>query len=174
MKGSEFVFDCVQLLHYKYNKINPNHSGSYIDSPGWIKSKKTTINPINKCFQYAVTVVLNYEEKKDPQKITKVKPFVNKYNWEGINFPSENDDWKKIVKNKVTITFNVLYAQREKIYLAYVWKYNSNCEKQVIPLMVSNGEKWHYLTIKKLSALLIGTTSKNNDDFYFFELSSFL
>ena len=34
------------------------------------------INPVNtkgsKCFQYAVTVVLNYEEiKKDPQRITK-------------------------------------------------------------------------------------------------------
>ena len=29
-----------------------------------------------KCFQYAVTVALNYEEiKKDPQRITKIKPF---------------------------------------------------------------------------------------------------
>ena len=47
-------------------KINPNFSGSYIDSLDWIKSKKATINPINKkdnkCFQYAVAVALNYEE----------------------------------------------------------------------------------------------------------------
>ena len=33
MKGSEFVFDFVHLLYYKCHKINPNHSGSYIDSP---------------------------------------------------------------------------------------------------------------------------------------------
>ena len=77
MKGSEFVFDYVQLLYYKCHKINPNCSGSYIDSPDWIKSKKATINPINKkdnkCFHYAVTVALNYEEtKKDPQRITKL------------------------------------------------------------------------------------------------------
>ena len=66
---------------------------SYIDIPGWIKNKKATINLINqkdkKYFQYAVTVALNYEEiKKDSQRITKVKSFINKYNWKGINFPS--------------------------------------------------------------------------------------
>ena len=39
-------------------------------------------------FSIAVTVALNHEEiKKDPQRITKIKPFINKYNWEGINFP---------------------------------------------------------------------------------------
>ena len=33
--------------------------------------------------------------------------------------------------------------------------------------MISNEEKpWHYLAEKKLSALLIGITSKNNGDFY--------
>ena len=56
--------------------------------------KKAIINPINKkdnkCFQYAITVALNYEEiKKGPQRITKIKPFINKYNWKGINFPKK-------------------------------------------------------------------------------------
>ena len=82
VKCSEFVFDYVQLLYYKCCKINPNHGRSYIDTPDWIKSKKVTINPIkkkdNNCFQYPVTVALNHEEtKKDPQRITKIKPFIN-------------------------------------------------------------------------------------------------
>ena len=35
----------------------------------------------NKCFQNSVTVALNYEEiKKYPQKLTKIKPFINIYN----------------------------------------------------------------------------------------------
>ena len=77
MRGSEFVFNYVQLLYYKCHRITFNRGGSYIDSPDWIKNKKVTINPINKkdnkCFQYAVTVALNYEEiKKDPQRITKI------------------------------------------------------------------------------------------------------
>ena len=68
--------------------------------------------------------------------MTKIKPFTNKYNWEGINYPSEKGDWKKIEKNNVTIPFNVLYAKKEKIYPAYVLKHNSYCEKQVILLMI--------------------------------------
>ena len=41
----------------------------------------------------------------------------------------------------------------------FVSKHNSNCEKQVILLMIPNGEvrRWHYLAVKKLSALLRGT-----------------
>ena len=97
MKGSGFVFHCVYLLYSKCHKINLNHGGSYIDSPDWIKNKKAAINPINKkdneCFQYPLTVALNHEEiKKDRQRIIKIKPFTNKYNWEGINFPSEEND----------------------------------------------------------------------------------
>ena len=48
MKGSEFAFAYVHLLHYKCHKINPNRGGTYIDSHDWIKNNKATINPINK------------------------------------------------------------------------------------------------------------------------------
>ena len=76
-----------------------------------------------------VTVALKYEEiKKYAERITKTKPF----KWEGINFPSKKDDWKKFEKNNVTVAFNVLYAKERKKYPAYVSKNNSNCEKQVI------------------------------------------
>ena len=96
MKDSEFVFNYVHSLYYKCHKINQYHGGSYIDFPDSITNKKTPINPINKkdnkCFQYAETVRLNHEEiKKDPQKI-KIKPFINRHNWEEIRFPSEKDD----------------------------------------------------------------------------------
>ena len=89
MRSSEFVFDYVQLLYYKCHGINLNRSGSDIDSPDCVKNKKPTINSINKkgnkCFQYAVTVMLNYEEiKSDLQRITKIKLFINKYNWKGM------------------------------------------------------------------------------------------
>ena len=33
MIGREFVFDYVHLLYYKCHETNPNHEGSYIDSP---------------------------------------------------------------------------------------------------------------------------------------------
>ena len=42
-KGTEFAFDYVQLLYYKCHKINPNRSGSYIDSLDRMKNKKAAI-----------------------------------------------------------------------------------------------------------------------------------
>ena len=57
-------------------------------------------------------------------------------------------------------------AKKENIYPAYVSKHNSNCGKQVILIMIPNGKRWDYLAVKKLSALLIGITSKHYGDFY--------
>ena len=59
-----------------------------------------------------------------------------------------------------------MYAKKEKIYPSYNSKYNSDHKKQVIHLMIRNGEKWHYIAIKKLSALLWGITSKNIGNCY--------
>ena len=42
MRGSEFVFDSVQLMYYKY-KVNFRCDGSYTDSPYWMKKKKKQI-----------------------------------------------------------------------------------------------------------------------------------
>ena len=71
VRGSNFIFDSVQLMYYNCNKLNFKRSSLYFDSPDWIKKKKATINPKNKndkCFQYAVTVALNYRELIHVQK----------------------------------------------------------------------------------------------------------
>ena len=101
---------------------------------------------------------------------------MKKYNWEGINVPSEKDDWKKFKKKNRAITVNVLYAKKEKyIYRAYVSKQNSNHEKQVILLMIPHGDGWDYPAVKKLSALLREITSKHHGDFYYLDyLHSFI
>ena len=66
---------------------------------------------------------------KNPKRITKIKLFINKYDWKGIHFLSEKDNWKKFEKNNRTISLNILYAKTEKTYPAYVLKRNSNREK---------------------------------------------
>ena len=37
MRGSEFIFDNVDALHYDLNKIRLSRGGSYINSPEWLK-----------------------------------------------------------------------------------------------------------------------------------------
>ena len=40
--------------------------------------------------------------KVQPETITKIQTFLAKYNWEGINYPSEKDNWRNIEKNYPT------------------------------------------------------------------------
>ena len=153
MRGSEFEFDGVNLLYYDFNKISLNRGGSYIEPAKWIKDKKSTINPKNndyKCFQYTVTVALNpYKVKKDLQRVSKIKPFIDQYNCNDIDFPSTGKDWKKFESNNESIALDILYAPHKtgKIHLTYKSKHNLTREKQVILLMITDGEKWHYTAV---------------------------
>ena len=171
IKGSEFEFDGVNFLCYDFNKISLNRGGSYIDSPKRLNNKKSIINPKHndyKCFQYAVTLALNLDKINiHSERISKIKPFIEQYNWNDVDFPSTSKDWKKIELNN-EIALNILYVlhNTKKIRIAYKSKHNLTPEKQVILLMISNGENWHNLVVKSLLGLLKGITSNHKEDFY--------
>ena len=156
MRGSEFVFDSIDLFLYNLHKISLNRGRSYLDSFIWLKTKKATINPKNnesKCFRFALTAALNYEKiKRYSERIWKIKPFIDQCNWKEINFSSHQKDWKKFELNNKSIPFNVLYVpyNTENIRNAYKSKYNKERENRVILFMITDGEKWHYLAVKKL------------------------
>ena len=172
IKGSDFTFDGINYLYYDLNKVSISKGGSYIDSLKWLKNKKSTINPKNndyKCFQYAITLALNYDKiDRTPQRISKIKPFIENYNWKDIDFPSTRKDWNKFELNNNNIALNILYVpfNTKKIEITYKSKYNLTREEQIILLMKSNGEKWHYLVVKSLSGLFTGVTSNHKEDFY--------
>ena len=135
MKGLDFEFDAVNFLYYDFNKISINRGGSYIDFPKWLKDKKSTINPKNndhKCFQYAVTLALNLDKiNNNPERISKIKPFIEQCNWKEIDFPSTSKDWKKFELNN-EIALNILYVPHntKKIDVAYKSKRNLNRENK--------------------------------------------
>ena len=137
MRESEFVLDSIGLLHYNLHETSWNRDGPNIDSPKWLKSKKPTINPkINddKCFQYAPTAALIYEQiKRDPQRISKNKYFTEQYDWKEIDFPSHKKDWKRFELNNKSIFLNILYVpyNTEKIRYAHKSKYDEKHKNQV-------------------------------------------
>ena len=134
MRGLDFEFDGVNFLYYDFNKISLNKGGSYIESPKWLKNKKSTINPKNndyKCFQYAVTLALNLDNiNNHPERISKIKPFIDQYNWKDIDFPATSKDWRKFELNN-EIALNILYVPHNtrKIQVAYKLKHNLTCDK---------------------------------------------
>ena len=69
---------------------------------------------------------MNYQTiETHPERISKLKPYINKYNWEGINFPAGSKEWQKFEKNN-TIVLNILYVEQftNKISIVYKSKYN--------------------------------------------------
>ena len=171
MRGSDSEFDGINFFYYNFNKTSIYRGGSYTDSPKWLKDKKSTINPENndrKCFQYAATLALNFDSiNNHPEKISKIRPFIDQYNWKDIEFPPTNKDWEKSELNS-KVALNILYIPHntKKIQLAYISKYNLTHNKQIILLMITDGEKWRYLVVNNLSRLLRGITSNHNADFY--------
>ena len=83
---------------------------SQLNSLGWLRGKKETIISGDTDFEDALDDALNYQNiEKDLQRISELKPYINKYNWEGIEFPAGGKDWKKFEQNNKTIALNVLY-----------------------------------------------------------------
>ena len=59
MKGSDFIFESVDLLYHHLHKTSLRRGKSYKKPPEWLRNKGVTINPKNNddnCFQYAITV----------------------------------------------------------------------------------------------------------------------
>ena len=84
-------------------------------SSEWLRSKKESITNEDNCFQNALNDSLDYQRiKKDPQKISKLKPYINQYNWKDIKFPSDKEDWKKFEQNNKEIALNILFVPHNK------------------------------------------------------------
>ena len=60
---------------------------------------------------YCKSRVKSWMNRKNSDRITSIKPFINRYKWKEINFPSEKDDWEKCEKINVAIACNVLYLK---------------------------------------------------------------
>ena len=93
---------------------------------------------------------------------------MNKYNWEAINFPARTKESQKFERNNDTIALNILYVKQnsKKINVVYKSKHNNKRKKQVILLMIGDGQKYHYLAVTNLSALLQVLSSNHKEDFY--------
>ena len=66
IKGSDFVFESVELMDYKLHRVRLRRGRSYVKSPEWLANKKATINPKNKngdeCARWSTTCPLNCNE----------------------------------------------------------------------------------------------------------------
>ena len=83
------------------------------------------------------------------------------------SFPHIQKTGEKFEQNNKTIALNTLYVpyNSKQIRQAYISKYNNKRDNQVNLLMITDGEKWHYLAVKSISRLLRRIASNHNGDF---------
>ena len=117
---------------------------SELNSLGWLRGKKEAIINGDNDFQNAVNDALNYQNiETHPERISKLKPYINKYNWEGIDFPAGPKEQKTFERNNKTIALNILFIPHntKTIRVAYRSEHNNKRKKQVILLMITDGKK---------------------------------
>ena len=80
-----------------------------------------------------------YQNISNPQNISKLKSYINQYNWKDLKFPSDKEDWKKFEQNNKEVALNVLFVpyNKKEIEIAFKSKYNYKCKKQVILLIIT-------------------------------------
>ena len=104
-------------------------------------------------FLICLSVALDHEEiKKDPQRITKIKRFIIRYNWEGII--SKKDEWKKFERNNWATGLNVLHDKKEKHLFCLCFKTKFKSWETDYS---SNDSKWRKMTsscVKKAISII--------------------
>ncbi|WP_215897484.1 hypothetical protein, partial [Acinetobacter baumannii] len=127
---SEYVFNRIVEMYYHCHKVDLTRGSSYVDLPDWLRNKKCCINPKNEdeeCFKWAVIATLHHAEiGKHPERISKLEPYVGRYNWGGIEFPTPKNHWVKFERQNPEVALNILYVSGEReVKQAYISKFNS-------------------------------------------------
>ena len=111
-------------LNIDLHKLILTRASSYIELPVWIAKKKAVINPMKntdkECLKYGVLLqLLHHEEigKDHSERISKLKPFAERYNWNGLEFPVAIEKIGKFEKNNQEIAVNVLFTSKKDIYI---------------------------------------------------------
>ena len=79
------------------------------NSLGWLRGETEKIITGDNDFQNALNDAVNYQNiETHPEKISKLRLYINKYSWERIYFPAGQKDWNKFEQNNKTIALNIL------------------------------------------------------------------
>ena len=119
LDSSDYLFNRIISVDVDIHEVELIRGGSYIELPEWIKNKHAVINPKNvdddECFKWAVIAALHHEEiDHHPQRISKLEPFIPRYNWNGIKFPATLHEISKFEQQNPDVAVNVLFLHLGK------------------------------------------------------------
>ena len=161
--GSGWIISSVDNLYINIIKYEPLKGSSYIELPKELRnSSKGLINIQNKddkCFLYCHIRYLN-PQNKYPQRVKKSdKSFINKLNYNGIDFPVNISQYNKIEKQNI-ININVFAYENKKPYPIYIS--NEKNENHIEMLLLTKNNKKHYVLIKDFNKFMFNQTKNRH------------
>jgi len=166
-------------LQIKIAKYRPFRGSSYIALPAYINNKKACINVQNndeKCFQWALLSALFPVPSKDhPNRTSKYESHVGKLDWSGINFPTPVPQARVFEKNNSQVSINIFEwkqskktterSERQGTYRP-LYHTDQRREKHVDLLLISEGDKYHYVWIRSFNRLMYDQSKHKENKFF--------
>ena len=158
-EGSGWTIKSVNSHYLNIVKYKPLKGSSYIQLPYELRNSAKGLinmkNEDNECFRWCHIRHLNPQEKY-PQRIKKVdKPYVEKLDYSGIEFPVTIKQFSKIEKQN-SININVFGYEDKQPYPIYVSK--EKYEDHMELLLVTKDENKHYVLIKDFNKFMYNKT----------------
>ena len=130
----------------------------YIQSPKWLALKTATLNirnEDNNCFLYCILAV-SHHQTSHPDRVSKYAPYLNELNIQGLTLPVKIDQIPIFEANNPDFSINVMCtnSDEDKTFVPLYASSHRNRKHVVNLLLLSEGEKRHYILIRNLSRLL--------------------
>ena len=175
MDGSGWTLKSTNSILLSSVRWIPMKGNSYIPLPKNLKNKKALINiknQDNECFKWSVTRALNPVDKNADKMSKLLREQSEKYNWEGISFPTPTSEIQKFEKNN-SVSINVMANDGGcRVYPLQRSKYKFDTKIELMLIMDEEKDS-HYVVVKSMSRLLYKQATKHNGEgFYCFNCFS--
>ena len=166
-KGSGWMISSIDSHHINIVKYQPIKGSSYIQLPQELRNSAKGLinlkNNDNECFRWCHIRYLNPQDKY-PQRIKKVdKEYIDKLNYEGIEFPVTIKQLNKIEKQN-EININVFGYEKRQPYPIYISKENHKDHMEL--LLITKDENKHYVLIKDFNKFMFNQTNHKNKKYF--------
>ena len=158
-EGSGWTIQSVDSHYLNIVKYKPMKGSSYIQLPYELRNSAKGLinmkNEDNECFRWCHVRHINPQEKY-PQRIKKVdKPYIEKLDYSGVEFPVSVKHYNKIEKQN-SINISVFGYEDKQPYPIYVSK--EKYEDHMELLLITENENKHYVLIKDFNKFMYNQT----------------
>ena len=161
------IVESIESQYINISTYKPLVGSSYIDLPIEISNpRKGLINTKNngqKCFSWCHVRHINPVEEHPGRILKTDRRTTSNLNYEGIEFPVQEKDFKKIeVQNNICI--NVFGYENELVYPIFISKQTFEDSIDLL-LLIENG-KSHYVYIKDFNTFMFHKTKNKNKKWF--------